>query len=348
MTQPGRNDPCPCGSGRKYKHCCLNAGSSADAPSPASEVAAELKRAMSEFQFETMEEVQAFANEFMHSRNQRPLDEFQGLSTEQMQRMLSFPYEIPELLAFADRLDVTPEAPVMTLLNLLIEAIGDDGLKATATGNLPRRFCQEAAQACRGKEGFSEIAMLRGVNTEPDFFDLHVMRIVAVMAGLVRKLKGRFVLTAKARQLIKNAGACALYPPLLRVFTTKFNWTYSDLHPQLHIVQQSFAFTLYLLHRYGDVERDQSFYEDAFIQAFPMALHEIGPDHYCTPEDAVRRCYTLRSLDRFAYFFGLISLRPKRNDRRRLDLQVRRTPLLDAVVRFRVPMVVASPPTRMM
>jgi uncharacterized protein YecA (UPF0149 family) len=19
----GRNDPCPCGSGRKYKHCCL-------------------------------------------------------------------------------------------------------------------------------------------------------------------------------------------------------------------------------------------------------------------------------------------------------------------------------------
>ena len=21
--KPGRNDPCPCGSGRKYKHCCL-------------------------------------------------------------------------------------------------------------------------------------------------------------------------------------------------------------------------------------------------------------------------------------------------------------------------------------
>jgi len=23
MSAPGRNDPCPCGSGRKYKHCCL-------------------------------------------------------------------------------------------------------------------------------------------------------------------------------------------------------------------------------------------------------------------------------------------------------------------------------------
>jgi len=23
-TKVGRNDPCPCGSGKKYKHCCLN------------------------------------------------------------------------------------------------------------------------------------------------------------------------------------------------------------------------------------------------------------------------------------------------------------------------------------
>lgn len=22
--EPGRNDPCPCGSGDKYKHCCMN------------------------------------------------------------------------------------------------------------------------------------------------------------------------------------------------------------------------------------------------------------------------------------------------------------------------------------
>lgn len=21
---PSRNDPCPCGSGQKYKHCCMN------------------------------------------------------------------------------------------------------------------------------------------------------------------------------------------------------------------------------------------------------------------------------------------------------------------------------------
>lgn len=24
MKKIGRNDPCPCGSGKKYKYCCLN------------------------------------------------------------------------------------------------------------------------------------------------------------------------------------------------------------------------------------------------------------------------------------------------------------------------------------
>ena len=24
MEKPGRNQPCPCGSGKKYKHCCLD------------------------------------------------------------------------------------------------------------------------------------------------------------------------------------------------------------------------------------------------------------------------------------------------------------------------------------
>ena len=25
-NHPGRNDPCPCGSGKKYKHCCASKG----------------------------------------------------------------------------------------------------------------------------------------------------------------------------------------------------------------------------------------------------------------------------------------------------------------------------------
>ena len=31
MSATGRNDPCPCGSGRKYKQCCLRTADVVDA-----------------------------------------------------------------------------------------------------------------------------------------------------------------------------------------------------------------------------------------------------------------------------------------------------------------------------
>jgi len=33
-TRPGRNDPCVCGSGRKYKRCCLKNSTAVDLVAP--------------------------------------------------------------------------------------------------------------------------------------------------------------------------------------------------------------------------------------------------------------------------------------------------------------------------
>ncbi len=46
MPAPGRNDPCPCGSGKKYKHCCLTHAQAATGITPADrdEVSAALMR----------------------------------------------------------------------------------------------------------------------------------------------------------------------------------------------------------------------------------------------------------------------------------------------------------------
>ena len=40
MSKPGRNDPCPCGSGRKYKRCCLDREAEHDAIAAALEARA--------------------------------------------------------------------------------------------------------------------------------------------------------------------------------------------------------------------------------------------------------------------------------------------------------------------
>ena len=65
----GGNDPCPCGSGRKYKNCCLeDQGSGLPHEGPAG-VFAEIRQALQGRQFSSLEELRSFTDRFMRQRN---------------------------------------------------------------------------------------------------------------------------------------------------------------------------------------------------------------------------------------------------------------------------------------
>jgi len=136
----GSNDLCLCAGGTKFKECCANKRK-ADAQRAMLDAAAkEVRELLESHSFASLEEANAFLSRHMQQRNRAPKDEFDGLSSEQMHRFLQFPFESPELVSFPSCLDVVPETPILTLFSLLIEGLGDQGVKATTTGNLPRNL----------------------------------------------------------------------------------------------------------------------------------------------------------------------------------------------------------------
>lgn len=186
----GRNDPCPCGSGKKFKHCCMGKENSTASGHGAGVMSELLRKALEGRQFNSLEEAQTFLHQHTQQQNRRQLDEFYGLSPEQMHQMLNFPFASPGLVRFPEVLDATPAAPILTLFQQLTDAIGEQGLKPTARGNLPRNFCREAALAYWGEQRYQEKTRYGGINCEKDFDDLHVTRLVAELAGLIRKIQG--------------------------------------------------------------------------------------------------------------------------------------------------------------
>lgn len=335
-SSTGRNAPCPCGSGKKFKHCCLGrenaTASGAGTPSPAQA----LREALEGQAFPSLEEAQAFANEHMRQQNQRPLDDFDGLSPEQMAGLLNRPFSAPRLVVFPEVLDSPPNAPVTRLFSLLVEAIGEQGLKPTAKGNLSRHLCREAALAYWGEQKYQEETRLGGINREADFFDLHVTRIVAELAGLIRTYKGKFILSRDCRRLLAESGLAAVYPRLFRAYAEPFNWAYRDGHADVPFIQQAFLFTLYVLWRHGDTSRPQTFYEDAFLRAFPVALNDVPPNSFSTAEETLRRCYTWRTLVNFAGFFGLAKVDKVSDDILCDEYRIKALPLLGDALRFQV------------
>lgn len=333
----GRNDPCPCGSGKKFKRCCLGKENSTAPRHGAASPSETLRKALEGRQFSSLEEAQAFVNQIAQQRNRRPLDEFHGLSPEQMHQILNFPFASDGLVHFPDVLDVDPVAPILTLFELLTDAIGEQGLKPTAKGNLPRNVFREAALTYLGEEKYREHTRFGNINREEDFDDLHVTRLVAELAGLIRKYKGRFILSRDCRRLLAGDGMAAIYPRLFRAYVEQFNWAYRDGYPELRLMQSTFLFTLYLLARYGDTWQPQEFYEDAFLGAFPMLLDEMPPNQVFSPEETVRRAYTWRSLVHFVGFLGLATVEPVSEGSLCHDYRMKALPLLGQMVQFQHP-----------
>ena len=272
----------------------------------------------------------------VQQRNQESLDDFHGLSPEHMYRMLYFPFASPELVRFPEVQDIGPTTPIMSLVEQLIDAIGESGLKPTAKGNLPQKFCRDAALAYWGEEVYRENTRYGGINREEDFIDLHVTRLVAELAGLIRKYKRKFILSRNCRVLLVQQCSAALHARMFRAYTERFNWAYWDRYPDLRFIQTAFLFTIYLLTRYGDTWRSHQFYEDCFLRAFPMLLDEIPPHQIFSPEEQLRSCFTSRTLVRFVGFLGLAAVESVSDKHFRNKYRVKSLPLLHETVQFEV------------
>jgi len=202
----GRNDPCPCGSGLKYKKCCADKQDVSEHQRVMGSIMGELKELLKDQSFGSLDEANAFLRQHMPQRNQVAVDDFHGLSSEQMHRFLYFPFETPNLVSFPSSLDSDPRIPILSLFKLLADAIGEGGLKATATGNLPRSFCRESARTFLGEEEYQRWSRYGELRSEPDFREMHTTRLVAGLAGLIRKYKGKFILSKDCRKLLAEQG----------------------------------------------------------------------------------------------------------------------------------------------
>ena len=322
-----RNALCPCGSGKKFKHCCLNT-TPANQITPSDQSLSFGSTIIQEAEKQgvsSIEDLNAIAAKISLQSNQRPLDEFMGLSPEQMSCFLYQPFDSPALVTF--NTEQIPEAHILTLFESLASAIGTSGLKATAKGNLPLNLCKTLFEDCTWDTFYG----IRNIRSEVDFDGLHCTRLTAELAKLIVRRKGQFQLTALGRKLIEPANRGKLYFTLLKAYTQEFNWGYRDGCPDAEIIQTGFLFTLYLIAIYGEKSRPSADYESAFITAFPMLLEQIKNKE---PTYEANRCYSLRALKRFAYFFGLLDLEHTSSSPMDDTLMIKKASAFDQFISF--------------
>lgn len=278
----------------------------------ASQVNDELSEFLEDRDFDDLKQVQSAADAFMLHRNNKPIDDFHGLSATQMQCLLDEPFATGVLNLRFSEVDNIASCKVMILARYILNGIGD-GIKATAKGNLPKSLVLEALT--EHDKYFERPWSLNRVNKEEDFFDLHVARLLLTLLKIIRIFKGKWIITAHGKTLIKANGSIEnreftnlLYQLMLECFCKQYNWAYRSYDEQYSFIQQSVGFSLYLLQKYGNVERLGTWYANEFINAFPDLLLEIN-ESYFTPEQALTNCYSHWLFKNFGEYFGLLSVK---------------------------------------
>jgi hypothetical protein len=304
----GRNDPCPCGSGKKFKQCCINVASKQHA-----EVFDDIAQTVAMNPNLTLDELNLVAQQRIAERNNRPNPDFCGLSPTQMANWLYAPFS--EVAGVKIR---TPEdlstSPVMRYLALIVdEAVQSDGsFKATSKGNLPAKLVKKASDLLPGF-AVSEFGTPISINdyagaNEDKFNALHYTRILAEIAGIIYLKSGRFHLKKEAQKQYQAYGIEAFFLPMLEAAIAKYNWGYLDGWEDEIDLRTFWLFMLWRLQNHCSI--DQLIEEVA--KAFPDLLHQLIPEENFPPIRLLSLLIESRFIQSLLQFWGFVTADPKR------------------------------------
>jgi len=127
--------------------------------------------------------------------------------------LIQFPFESPDIIRYDfDSVEQgASEIPLLQIFSLLIESLGEKGLKPTATGNLPRKVCRSIAQTYMDEQAYAEYTEYGEINSEDDFLDLKKVRLTAERARLIRTNGGRIIVSKDGKKMYADSKWSELY-----------------------------------------------------------------------------------------------------------------------------------------
>ena len=303
--QPHRNDPCPCGSGRKYKKCCLQNDHEAAAVFPPLPVGRQDSKsrfpvdpwpdagdrpqtglldllpemADAHERFSSLEEAQRSVSEKTDRYNRTPQSDLGGLSPEQTFKLLGTPWDSPDFPLRFNRTSslhfLEEHSPLFRNCRRFLElAVEGNGLERTQKGNLARKVVAELLDRLDiATDELDAIRSLNKVINEHDVKAVHWVRVVCQTSGMIYARKGKFRVSKEKAALLRPERAVELFAHLVQDYFTKFSMAYLDSYEAFASVQHTIAFTLVQLHRLPEEWHD---YKETLPTLFlPSVMEEV-------------------------------------------------------------------------
>ncbi|NRT14801.1 hypothetical protein HNP99_001145 [Flavobacterium sp. 28A] len=244
--------------------------------------------------------------------NNSESDKLSGLTPNQTHELIYNPLGENSCIKFSSTInsEILDEIPFFRISEELLKIIKRDGfIKLTPLGALPKKILIELYDFRFIVDEHIE----SGINKlyrEDVCVPIKTARIVCESTNLVKKTKGKLLLTKNGERCLKNENRVELFKIIFLIFSEKFNWAYNDGYTKEPVGQYGYLFSIYLLKKFGDKENSTNYFAEKYLQVFEKFITYFNED-YSTPEKLFNSCYTLRTFERFTEWFGLTKLSGK-------------------------------------
>jgi len=238
-------------------------------------------------------------NSIIDKVNNTGLEQFDGLSPAQMKDLIDSKNHLFKF-SLNPKNNLIDEIPLIQQIRFFLNQLNSEGgIKLTKTGNLPPVIVKELYS----RRFLIDEAIDNGITKltkETDSDTITLPKYLCLFSSLIIKKNGYLRLTKKGKE---SQNSNELFPLIYQTFSEKLNWSDFDGYTNKIIGQAMSKFSLYLLHKYGDEERNVNFYAERYFKAFPSIVTDVEP--YTKNE----HIYSLRTFERFLKYFGFIKLK---------------------------------------
>ena len=265
----GRNDPCPCGSGKKYKKCC-----GSGKPNLATAEIKRMEALMEGKSFSSEEELQAFFDAEMRKKNETGIEAFFGLSPQDMyliqhESRKAFNHLV-DLRGSIGEAEAT-RIPLLRQTLYLLNALKEGPLDFTQKGALKPAFVAAWFDAAFSFGDTAEVRAAIRPRRESANYDVIGARNCCERAGLVTATRSRLYITEKGAKASSGPDYLDLYrelfPALLELYADD-DHEFNAMNPWL--AGHSVLFGLYVLGK----NRSMGFSYDEIAEIYKKAFPE--------------------------------------------------------------------------
>jgi hypothetical protein len=240
-------------------------------------------------------------------QNNSPIDDFDGLSASEFHNLFYNPYSKNSIVYIQDDIskETLRQVPLFNIALDLINIINRDNfIKLTPKGFLPKKVLLELYEPRHITDFFVENGFSK-VHRETDFIFFTNVKILLELSEITETVNDKIILTKKGKDFLNSEKELMFFETFLYAFTEMFIWNFNDGYPENEVGQRAWAYSIYLLSKYGNEYKPYSFYAKKYLDALPFDLDQFENIYAESAEKNYFNCYEVRTFSRFMLWFGL-------------------------------------------